>query len=784
MFQRLKDGIQGRWQAPLGVLAVVVAVFAAIRLNPSAQGPEFEAICAELHDARLSGNASAAADTAANLLQTEPAPTAEEQAFLHDFIADILYDTLLEARNPTIPQAERMLEHAQAARHQGTVDTPRRKMRIADGLYWSNRLPDAARNYREVLQLPIDAADKRTIARRLVAMSPPGPEGQTERQTLLRQILDDETAPVEEIWWALQQELSSALAQKDIAAARLLIDQHGTRLRTSDLRGYLDYLDAWVLVHEGRTAEAAPLVQWIDDWLGKQPLREDLLDQFGHLPAMNRWLMGRIHLTDNLPEKAIESFESAIQIQPSGSLLVGALIGKGQALAKQDRHVHACEAFAEALAAIRKSVQLDALRTETANALRELFNQQRDAGRFETAAEYVKLAIDVTPQDALDQRVELLEALGTSSLNAAGHQQDRTTRGRYYAQSGDAFAQAATSEQFDMDRRAALQWRAAQSYDKAGRNRTLRNLLSRFIEQRSNDPRLPTARLMLGQAHEIAGDHTTALKHYRAIMADYPKLEEAARAQLLSAGCLLQLGEQNVPEAEQLLADLLSNDYVAPDANVFREALLSLADLQYNAQRYGDAISRLQGFLERFPDDVARTRAHFQLSDSYRLSAFALREAAMTHADAATVFEQSKERFREALRNYSALRDRLGGNQERSEADAVYYRLATLYEADCLAELNEPESIDTAILKYRRAAAEFDRSDTALVALVQIANLHLRRGETVEAARAIERARWLVQSLPQEGFSTSIDGYTRADWKRYLELMTSSHLFRNVFAAK
>lgn len=783
MAGRTADILRGRWQAPLAVIAVGAAIFAALRLSPSAQGPDFQTVVAELNDARIAGNASAAADTAANLLAAEPAPTREEQAYLHDFIASVLYDALSASRMPSIEQAQTMLDHLQQSRRLGTPQTSHRDIRLADGLYWSGRLEEALRRYRDLLETPIGSTEKRRIARRLVALLPDDADSTAERNDILQRILDDPAAPVEEVWWALQQSLSLVVADKNIAAARALIDKYGDRLRTSDLRGYLDYLDAWVLVHEGRTAEAAPLVVWIDDWLGKQPLREDLLAQFGHLPSMNRWLMGKIDLADRNPESALQRFESAIEIQPSGKMLVAALLGKGQALAALSRHNEAQDAFAAAIHAIGASVQLEELRKETTTILHELFTQRNQLGDEREACDYLNLEITAVPESDAARRVALLETLGSTSVAAAEESESRKLRRDYFAAAGDAFAAAGTAEKLDMDRRAALQWRAAQAFDKAGRNDDLRKLLTAFIDQRSNDPRLPAAKLMLGQAYEIAGEFVTALEHYRDIAATYPKLEEAARATLLGAGCLLQISADNAPEAERMLASLLNNDYVAPDAAVFREALLSLADLLYNAERYGEAISRLEAFRERFPEDDAQNRAHFQLSDAYRLSAIALRDAAQANDQDPAAESESIARYRAALDLYAALRTRLDAIDQLRGADATYHQLATLYEADCLAALNEPETIENAILKYRKAAAEFDDHEAALVALVQIANLELRKGSPVEAARAIERARWLVRSIPEAGFRTGLTGYGREEWSAYLETMASSQLFRNVFAA-
>ena len=69
-----------------------------------------------------------------------------------------------------------------------------------------------------------------------------------------------------------------------------------------------------------------------------------------------------------------------------------------------------------------------------------------------------------------------------------------------------------------------------------------------------------------------------------------------------------------------------------------------------------------------------------------------------------------------------------------------------------------------------------------MAAQVQIANIYLRQGKLIEAARAIERARWLLGSIPEHAFTEYDEGMDRAAWDRYLGIVRSSHLFRDVFA--
>ena len=126
----------------------------------------------------------------------------------------------------------------------------------------------------------------------------------------------------------------------------------------------------------------------------------------------------------------------------------------------------------------------------------------------------------------------------------------------------------------------------------------------------------------------------------------------------------------------------------------------------------------------------------------------------------------------------------LAGVIGRAENDPVlttYQRLALFHRGDCLLELNEPQSLREALETYRQAAARYEGAPSALTAQVQIANILLRNGKLTEAARAVERARWLLRNISDEVFGEYDDGTNRAYWDRYLTAVASSHLFRDVF---
>jgi hypothetical protein len=168
------------------------------------------------------------------------------------------------------------------------------------------------------------------------------------------------------------------------------------------------------------------------------------------------------------------------------------------------------------------------------------------------------------------------------------------------------------------------------------------------------------------------------------------------------------------------------------------------------------------------------------LADAYRGSAYELAEADGSGSEMARR-RVSRERFRRAAELFEDFGSRVDQMPGPERVRRVHERLALFYRGDCLFELNEPATLDEALAVYRQVAARYQGEPAALVAEVQIANVHLRQGRQIEAARALERARWLLGSIPDGVFTEYDDGMDRARWDQYLSVVRSSELFRDVF---
>ena len=142
------------------------------------------------------------------------------------------------------------------------------------------------------------------------------------------------------------------------------------------------------------------------------------------------------------------------------------------------------------------------------------------------------------------------------------------------------------------------------------------------------------------------------------------------------------------------------------------------------------------------------------------------------------------DRLRRAAGLFEELLEEIKRQPESDEATRLYERLALFYRGDSLFDLNEPQSLQAARAVYQRAAARYSREPAALTAQVQLSNIFLRQGRVAEAARAIEHARWLLDSISDERFAAYDDGIGRAYWQDYLATVAASHLLSDVFNSR
>ena len=741
VFRQATELLAGRWQVPLALLATAAAAVALLRLSPTAPPVDSAAVLADARLLEEAGDPAAAAQALDDVLRLQPPADAAARGALRATLARLSFE-LARSTDPPAPElAERVIAQQLAAWADGVAREPRAVLRVALARAWAGDDPGALADLRGMLAEALDADVRRSVVQSAVRILARHPELRAERRSLLEQLLADPALQPPQLWWGLQQIVQDALAEHDVPRAEAALARHAEAFTSSDLKGYLRYLEALVLFRAGRLAEALPAADWVNEWLEHEGHTTPALDENGHLPTLNRWLIGRIHLAEDRPQEALSTIDAALEGGPDAELRLPLLVGRCAALTALGQEEPALADYRRARTRLAETRDVPPdLRTEyeqtLASCVRRLVNEftrqlpARSAGGEPARARLEQAARDWEAAAALTREDE--EQFGLLTLAAAG------------------------------------------AYDAAGRPEDQRRMLEAFLAGRSRDPRMPTVLLQLGQACEAAGDSAAALETYRQLIADYPRIEEAARARVLRGGLLMGLGPDSYADAEAELEALLQDDYVSPEAVVYRDGLLALCELLRREGRYGEAIGRLESFLELYPRDPEILRARFMLAEAYRASGMQL-----LAADTAAAQAEGRARLRTAAERFERLLDELATGVD--EEQTLYAQLASFSRADCLLALEEPEALAAALAGYREAAARFAGEPAALAAQVRMASIHLRQGEVVEAARAIEKARWLARSIPDEAYARA-GGVNRQGWEQYLATIAASDLFREARA--
>jgi len=783
----LKQLLAGRWQLPAAAVALLALGTALYRVAPRPREAPIAALLADVHALVDADRFHDAANAVGNLLTMQPSPAPADAARLHHLMAEIIHRQEQLRTPPNRENLRRLLVHVAEAEKLAPRRDAGSSLRVATAHEWLGKPQDAITRYREALEADPTPAVRQQALQALIRLHEGRGDAREERRGWVSALLDDDSASPAVHWWAMRQALREALDADDVARARALVVGHADAFKRSDLLGYYHYLWAWVEVEDGRCEAAAPLVDAAEAWVESAADLQLAGGPPALLAALVRVLRGNVALCEERPQAALDAFAEAAGMQDFGDVLVDAQVGRMRALAALGRHDAAVAAPQEVLA--RLADDPPALRVAEqrfGRAAAKLHRASMGQDDVEAAVRYLTLAADLAHAADADTRTRLLESLGRTLVLAAERRESESARDARAA-AGRAFEAAAGLCVDDDARYATLLWDSAGEYDAAGLLDDQRRALLAFVQHRLADPRLPAALLRLGQAGAVSGRLEEAVEWFGRLAEEFPQLEEAATARFLTAETLIAIDPSNAPAAEKLLLDLLRDDHVEPDARVFRDALFALCDLYYERGRSSEAISRIEDFLEFFPQDAERMHLRFLLADAYRRSAYELRAAAERDpASAAAATAEAGARLSRAAERFLSLAADLGvtgdGPDPSDPGAALYGRFSVRYAADCLYDQNTPETLDRALGLYRQVAARYQFLPDGLSAQVQMANIHLRQGRRVEAARAVERAHWMLAGVPDAALLADGAAMSRGDWEQFLAALRSSTLFEDVFA--
>lgn len=705
------------------------------------------------------------------------------------------YETAADLGGGDLPEADRYrLADALAA-----LDRPRAALEQARAL-GGEQSETRARIVRRVIETEMDAAD---------------PDRDLVLGALERMLGDEALAPGDRVWaLATRAEALRRAGDPERAVNGLLrelpqlIGRDAPGLASLYLELGRSYLDLGAVerasasldrvLESPRVPESDPRRAWAGLYRGRAALIE-ARDRTG-LEEARRRLVG------------------VIERHPDHPARLGALLTLGQTEIELDHAEGAITAFGELLASLRDLPEppREPSLGEVTTGLLDAFDSTRSRGRTEAALRIAEMATglhasgDQTPARVLEaaaaaHRDRALSLLGLERPDSAADEAELWRRIRY-ASLDEATEQEVKghlirsaslyrrhAQRFlidDIARYADSLWRSARLSDRAGDEEAAISAYNEFIESLPSETRRAEAMFRAAQAYQSLGEYRVAASRYRALrdLAQDPGLTAVgdwpARAVVpLARSLVLDPDPANDAEAESLLRRALSGVAGGPDRLEYSEALLQLGRLLHRSGRHAEAVERLGELLERTPDHPEAAVARYTLADSHRRLAGEIAaelEEAERPGRVRTLEAERDGHLEKAMALFERVRTDLGRSRAASlgALERVALRNSTFYLGDCAYDLGD---LDAAIAYYSAARAAYPGDPAVLVALIQIVNAYLDKGEVASARTAHQRAQDFYKTLPDDVWDDPSLPLSRQDWERWLD--SSARLYEQVRAA-
>ncbi len=789
----IKNRAAGKWQIPLFLVSLALLAFSLMRARPSPQRMPAERAIRFLSDLHAAELFDRAIDFGDGFL-TRPDTTAQDRATAHLWVARSWFADAARRQRRTESLAGRIVSHYQQAETLGEALNPEDYVNLARAEEWRKSFTRAVAAYEKALQHGADFGTdlrKHLLLLKLERMEVPLEEAATLIQAFIAELPDDD---FRERIWAVERLFHDYLEADRPDEADAWLNRHAGRFTAADLDHRHEYhrfqfLEANLLYARGRFDETERHLRTL----------RNLVDADEEIHAATGWLLGRVVMSDGGPQRPLEAvsfFQDVIDNHPGSTYAVASRVGLAEALAAMERDEEAVQAFR---IAIEEMKEYQPSRVADRRVLRTrlglLSEIQRQDGRFDHAARYAKLAVELLDPTDVQEGTPLLEQLGLVQFLRAEELASEVEAvdgaegvgDSAFAQAQVMFAEAAETHlriaklnALNDARVADATWQAAELYVRGGEELRASELFEAFVRERPQHPQAPRAFLRVGQLRRTAGALAGAIEAFRQCYVRFPSTLDGARALVPLARCYFTLGTGYEDLAEKTLRIVLEDSEVfTPQAPDFAEALFLLGELLHRRNEFERAIPTLEEAMERYADDPRVPKARFLLAESYRQSALGLRSRVRETGlslQTRQITTDSTERLRTARELYRRLIDELemGDPARLSGRDATLLRLAYLYEADCYFEAQE---YPRALKLYEEAANKYQDTVHALASCVQIINSYVFLGQAEEARAVLARTLVLVEVIPDAAFDRTLSSETREDWKRYFQWLGQSELF-------
>ncbi|MGB9626905.1 MAG: tetratricopeptide repeat protein, partial [Phycisphaerae bacterium] len=333
-----------RWQIPLLLVSCILFGWALWSLRPTPPRIPFSQRLDHILALRKAGLHLEASKLAEELLMS-PERSAEEQARLHEVLAEIIYDVESKApvKNPV--NLERLIRHYRLSVKETEELSGEAFRRLGEAWEWLNRPAEAIKSYKQAIVKGHD--DSFRLRRRVLGLEIAA--GGLSGDALARE-LDAFVASAgpgglrpDDLLWAAERRVDLYLqqgrygdAETYLESLRPVVEKHANEAE----RNRYEYLEAWVLYREDRPEEAERVLRALRN---RMTVRDDT-------DAASGWLLGKIVQGYSAAEIALGLFNAVCETHFDGPYVAASKLGRGECLAQLERHDEALAAYRDAAA--------------------------------------------------------------------------------------------------------------------------------------------------------------------------------------------------------------------------------------------------------------------------------------------------------------------------------------------------------------------------------------------------------------------------------------------------
>lgn len=618
---------------------------------------------------------------------------------------------------------------------------------------------------------------------------------QQEAHKEIETILANEESTPEDRAWAFVRKQEILIAEGQEAEVLRQLESMDSALKQSQYGDALEYLRGRALRHAGKTDEAEQILR---ELIKKTSDRGDIYAQ----AALE---LGRINYEQNRDFEARQYYDLVVSTQSGKDWFVAGKLGQAECLALQQRYEESAAFYHETVELLEKNPfnrEVDI--TQVQRSLIVLAQQLSLTRQYRLALSFLEIEQAIAPkndvlaaerfarmheylaQQLLKERDEAIAAV--KDQEAGGNEKEWLTQQEqlithHFQQAARNYERVVDQVKGNESLYSDCLWEAAVCYDKAGLTREAIAAWGRVYTENQEKPNWAQAVFNLAQAHQSIGQYQQAITYYEQLRAKHPMAPAALDGIVPLAQCYLAREEPDYNKAEALLKGVFDNRALTPVAPYYRQAKFRIGELYYQRQQYGPAVNHLTEAIDRYPDDRNLGKSMFLVADSYRRSGHGLDSALAQLAQDPTA-ALSQERTTETRRQHLAqAREYFNRSIDFFEKqpegrltalDQLYLRQSYLYRGDCLYDLGlYREAFDS----YERTVLRYQRTPSALAALVQMANCQLRMGNYPEARAANEQARWQLRQMPDQVIASGSGNFSRVEWETWFNSLDQAGLW-------